>query len=501
MVNTYAESLLSGSRRTILLVIAAALLLALPLIFFTSAEVTMVVLVACLLGAIMFLKPEFTTLVVIFVFYTNLSVVGVRNGIPELFAASFFLLLGLPLFYILVVQKQRFIVNSVVIMMVVYLSLMLLSAAMSAQPNSTFSRINNFLIEGLILYVLILNCFRNTEMIRKAIWVLILAGGFIGALSVYQSATGDYANDFGGLAQASNAAINAGPESFLGQQRTVTRLAGPIGEKNRYAQMMVVLLPLAISRIVAERSPRLKLLAALCGMMILGGTFLTFSRGAGIAVIVIFVAMAALRIFDLRYWLLMAIGIPLLMLVFAPDYFERLSTLGEVSTIAEGTAGEADGSLLGRATENIGTLMIFLDHPLFGVGPGQTIRYIRAAGNEVGLRHLNEDRRAHNMYLEELADTGILGFAAFMSIVGITVVRLWQQARYWKSRNNDYFQTLAGLLMAVLAYMTTAFFLHLSYARYYWFLLAIAGAAIHVFSETARSTEKENPDELAEQNN
>jgi hypothetical protein len=37
-----------------------------------------------------------------------------------------------------------------------------------------------------------------------------------------------------------------------------------------------------------------------------------------------------------------------------------------------------------------------------------------------------------------------------------------------------------GLMLAVVTYMTTGLFLHLSYARYFWLVLAIAGAAAHL---------------------
>ena len=33
-----------------------------------------------------------------------------------------------------------------------------------------------------------------------------------------------------------------------------------------------------------------------------------------------------------------------------------------------------------------------------------------------------------------------------------------------------------GFLLALTAYLTTGLFLHLSYARYYWLILALAGA-------------------------
>ncbi len=491
---TTRSGLLLNSRRGMALIAMLLIVVAVPVVLFGSIEILLLALAGCALAAVMFSRPEVTTMVVIFVFYTNLSVVAVRGGVPEILALSFFVMLGLPLLYALFVQKQPLIINSVLLLMIVYLGFSLLSGILSVQPSATYSRINNFLIEGLILYALILNCIRTIDVLQKAVWVLLAAGALIGSLSVYQSVTGNYDNDFGGLAQVSNAAINAGEETFLGDQRTVSRLSGQIGEKNRYAQTMVVLLPLAVSRVLYERSRRRQLIAAVCGMLILGGTLLSFSRGAGLAIVALFFAMAALQVVRFRHWLVLAVATPLLILVIAPDYLERISTLGEVSDLASGNTGQTDGSILGRATENLAALYVFFDHPIVGVGPGQVTRYIRDAGNELGLRHLTEDRRAHNMYLEELADTGILGFSAFMGILLVTVTRLYQLMRYWQSRNNEYFQTLAGLLLAVFAYMVTAIFLHLSYARYYWFLLALAGAGIYVFNHAKlRLERREDP--------
>jgi hypothetical protein len=37
-----------------------------------------------------------------------------------------------------------------------------------------------------------------------------------------------------------------------------------------------------------------------------------------------------------------------------------------------------------------------------------------------------------------------------------------------------------GLLLSIVTYMTTGLFLHLSYARYFWLMLALAGAAAHI---------------------
>jgi hypothetical protein len=39
-----------------------------------------------------------------------------------------------------------------------------------------------------------------------------------------------------------------------------------------------------------------------------------------------------------------------------------------------------------------------------------------------------------------------------------------------------------AILLGIFGYFGTAMFLHLSYQRYYWFLMALAGAAIRIFN-------------------
>jgi hypothetical protein len=87
------------------------------------------------------------------------------------------------------------------------------------------------------------------------------------------------------------------------------------------------------------------------------------------------------------------------------------------------------------------------------------------------------------MYLEELADTGVIGFVLFISIPLITMYQLWQARHYWSSRQRpDVAYTAAGFFLALVAYLATAFFLHLSYVRYYWFILAFAAAFIRIYN-------------------
>jgi hypothetical protein len=64
-------------------------------------------------------------------------------------------------------------------------------------------------------------------------------------------------------------------------------------------------------------------------------------------------------------------------------------------------------------------------HPLFGVGPDNFRHYY---GSELGLEAWDERIQANNLYLEVLADLGVLGLAAFAWVVGEPLVRLGRRA-------------------------------------------------------------------------
>lgn len=169
-------------------------------------------------------------------------------------------------------------------------------------------------------------------------------------------------------------------------------------------------------------------------------------------------------------------------MVFVPNYIYRISTVINTLNLPNGNVAEAGGSVRGRATENLATFNVFTAHPVLGVGPGQTRYYIQEASNEIGYKNLTTDRRSHNLYLEQLSDGGIIGFASYLSIVLVTSIQLWRTARRFKASQPDVFYTLIGLLASIITFQITGLFLHLSYIRYYWFLMALAESGVLIFN-------------------
>jgi putative inorganic carbon (hco3(-)) transporter len=420
-------------------------------------------------------------------FYLNVPVVVANAvGLPTGNASAFALLLAVPVVLALVVGRQPLVVTPALALMVAWL-VVLVASSVAAAPkggDGGTGAIATFLTEGLLLYLLVVNAVRSPEMMRAVIWGLLLAGGLMGAMSVWQEATRAYHETLLGFAQVNDEAFKVG-DTVSGKVLR-PRLSGPIGEQNRYGQILLVLVPLAVSRIRAERRLAARSLAVALGGLILAGVVLSFSRGAAVALAVLAVAMVLIGFVRLRHLLAAALAAAVLVMAVVPEYALRVRSLGAADS-ATALDSRADAAIRGRATENLAALATFRDHPFLGAGPGGFFRhYSQEEANELDLRFLPKNRRAHNMYLEIAADTGIAGLAAFLAVVVATLAQLLRVARLWTALGREDLVVLAqAFFLALVAYLASAAFLQLSYQRYFWFLLALANATAWILRREA----------------
>jgi len=424
-------------------------------------------------------RPERALVVFAFGFYLNLPVLAAHDfHLSSGLASGFALLLLSPFLIYLVGERRPLVVTAALPLMVGYLVVLVMSASVAGGARaSTVAPLVTFLSEGLLLYLLVTNSIRTPSQLRAVIWTVMLAGALMGLLSLWQELTHSYHQTLGGLAQVDSTGFNVG--TGLTGKDLRPRLAGPIGEKNRYAQVLLVLLPLAVSRMRAEPTRRLRLLAAACAGLILSGVVLSFSRGAAVAALILVLVAAALRLISLRQLVAILAVVATLVALVAPDYITRLQSLGNANAALSQQSSGVDQAIQGRATENIAALGVFRDHPLLGVGPGQFFsRYSAQYGNELDLRFLEQNRRAHNLYLEIAADTGVLGLGAFLAIVLVTLVSLRRLTVRCRARSPGLVSLGNSLLAALVAYLASGIFLQLAYQRYFWFLVALANVAI-----------------------
>jgi len=431
-------------------------------------------------------RPERALLVFAFGFYLNLPVIAAHDfHISSGLASAFALLLLSPFLIYVVGERRPLVVTAALPLMIGYLVVLVLSAALAGGARaSTVAPVVTFLSEGLLLYLLVTNAIRTPTQLRAVIWTVVLAGALMGLVSVWQELTHSYHHTLGGLAQVDSTGFNIG--TGVSGKDVRPRLAGPIGEKNRYAQVLLVLLPLALSRIRAEPDRKLRLLAAGCAGLILSGVVLSFSRGAAVAALILVLVSAALRLISLRQLVAILVVVATLVALVAPDYVTRLQSLGNADAALSPQSSGVDQAIQGRATENIAALAVFRDHPVLGVGPGQFFsRYSAQYGNALDLRFLEQNRRAHNLYLEIAADTGLLGLGAFLTIVLVTLVSLRRLTVRARVRRPDLASLGNALLASVIAYLASGLFLQLAYQRYFWFLIALANSAVWLLGREA----------------
>ena len=430
------------------------------------------------------LAAEISVVVFFFVFYTNLAVVLTQfHGVPQIIASGVGLLLLVPIARSIVLERQQLVTTPVLPLLFAFLGALCLSGVLSSEPEVVRRSVGLYLTEGLLLYLLVSNAVRTTRMLTLVVWTAIVAGSLLGGLSIYQELTGTFENDYAGFAQVdrldTGGGFNIAPEGSE-EKELRPRLGGPLGSENRYAQILATLFPLALIRAFREPSRRRRLIGAVGSLLIMGGILLTFSRGAAVALGATLIFMVLVRELRIRHLLVSAAALTTVVAFMVPDYVIRLSSLGRVSALSsESTEDAPDSALVGRQTENLAAWSTFLDHPLTGVGPGVYFNeYSREEANRLGLRYLQSQRRAHSLYLEMAADLGIVGLGTFLAMVGTAMALLYGRARYWRGRDPERAMLAGSFLAALFAYLASAAFLHLSYQRFFWVLLALASAVI-----------------------
>jgi putative inorganic carbon (HCO3(-)) transporter len=444
-----------------------------------------IVVVAALVMAIgalaIAIRPDTATLVVIAILYSNAAAIAVqRYDVPYFVGATFPLLLVVPFAHHVVIRRQPIIIATGLPWMLGYFIVMILGtvAGMAAAPERALEALVTFAVEGLLIYFVVTNVIRSLDDLRRAVWVLLIVGMVIGALSVHQQVTKSWDSDYGGFARVSDATLDGGGARFSTQDRQ-PRLSGPIGEKNRYAQVMVVLIPLGLLMAWTTKRPSLRILAAVATAFIAFGAVLTFSRGAALGFAITIMLMALLGYIRPSQVFALAIGVAVLFTV-QPTYLERLLTIEALGGATESGVTVEDDSFRKRANETIAALLVFADHPLLGVGRGLFPVHYGEYADEVGIIHDLEARQAHNLYAGMAAEVGLPGLIFFMGIFGSTLFALARVRSRTRVIAPQHAAMATAFFLAVVAYLTTGLFLHLSYERYLWILLALAASAAYI---------------------
>jgi O-antigen ligase len=301
------------------------------------------------------------------------------------------------------------------------------------------------------------------------IYGLLSAGILLGTISVIQVGFNFYSHNFAGFGMIQEMNIVDEIDSM--------RIGGSIGDPNIYAQVMLFIIPIAFERMINEKNLFLKLVAIWSFVATFLTVVFTYSRGAFIALALMVLFVIIYKKIPIKY-LILGILILSLFIPFLPsNYVDRILTIPQ-SLPFFGNSVKDEVSYSGRWSEMVSAVMMFLDHPLIGVGVNNYKYHYLDYARRIGTDLRGTERNPHILYLQVLAEQGIIGFFAFMFIIYMMFRELLMAAKAFnKSEKYKKYGGIAeSVMVGMFGWLTAALFLHLAYPRYFWIIYAFAFA-------------------------
>jgi len=459
-------------------------------------------LATALIGAVvayLLAWPEAGMVLGIFLLYSGLPAVLINDqGLPAVVALGIPLMLAVPLASRLA-GREGFIMSTGLRWVFVLVVVQIAVALAAEHQQEAQAKLLTFLMEGAVVYLIVVNIVRTPESLRRAIWAVIGAGAFLASVAILQQVSGRTDQPFAGFAQLDGA--------YFAGTSDVFRAQGPLADANYFAQILLPVTALGLAAIWRGRTRQERLLARVAVAVCVTAIAFTYSRGGALA---LFGILAGLAFFRYLRAVHMAgiVALLALVLLLVPGYSERLGTLAGVagSTAVSNASSSDDLSAAARATENRAALLVFRDHPLLGVGQGGFPllyqQYAQRVGGEIHTRNssrlrradiragLAPEREAHNFFLSIGADMGIAGLLAYCTIIVVTLHQLLRARRKWLVVRPDLEGLATGMLFAVTGYLMAAVFLSLAFERYFWLLLGLAGAAGHALLQHSADSDE-----------
>jgi len=421
-------------------------------------------------GLVLFIASIFSVetglLILFFLTFTRFSDIAVHYHNAPSLAKAYIFILGIVILIRWVVFKEQPTGWQRAAVLIGIYGLVLVSSMFYASDTTLVSESLSVFVKDAFIAIIIIILLNNVTRLNRVIWSLLFAGVFMGTISVYQYLTGTFENNYWGFAQASFMQYAGSLEGY--------RISGPVGDPNFYAQVMVVLVPLALERVLNERNRALRLIAIWALSVITLTVVFTYSRGGFVALCAAVLAWFILYPPRIKYLpFLFLVGLALMMLI-PQEYLARITSLGELISAPSVGFRTQDSALRGRASEALAGLEMIKSHPILGVGLNNYIVNYQEYAKSIGLAPTASDRAAHNLYLEVAAETGLVGFTAFAALLWTmarNIISSWKKLK--KAGNNRIASMVAAFGASTFGYLVAAVFIHAAYPRYFWLLVGI----------------------------
>lgn len=340
---------------------------------------------------------------------------------------------------------------------VAFLAWVALSSLWAENAGDTSAVLLKYGLDAL-LFVIVFEAVRTPAHV-KGLLAALVAGGTVAAA-------------YGIIASPNLASLAASPTAAT----DLDRLGGTIADPNLLAAVLVVAFVLAVALAATTGSPAARLALIAAGGSALLSVFLTASRGGLVGLVAALLTGIVLA----RGRRAAAIGGALVVVaasvvyvgLFDPGVAQRYST-------ADGGNGRTDLWKVGwRMAEA---------NPVRGVGAGNfrdsSAHYVLAEPGSIEDSRfiVDQPRFAHNVYLEVLAELGVVGLALFLALVGAAIGTGVQAARRFARVGDASMELLSrAVVVALVALLAMDFFLSDQFSKQLWLLLALCPALLAI---------------------
>jgi O-antigen ligase len=353
-----------------------------------------------------------------------------------------------------VARRERFAVPrellAVAVLAVAYVAASIGASDRAAAAGETLDLLSYGVIVALLMLLL-----DTPAWLRRAVWAVVAGVGVLALLAIVQQVTKTYGSTYGGFASV----LPAGD---------AMRSAGPLNP-NPFGQILATSAVLAFYLARVQSRPSARALAGAISLTCVIAAIYTQSRAALIALLIVAIAIAVLHGVRLRVLAVAICAMVALAPVVLPNSLDQ-----RIDALSDGTSATAsfrdNNSLRGRTSENLAAVNMWADHPLLGVGPDNFEVHYQTYSAAIGIDQRAEARGAHNLYLEAFAELGLLGAAAFLTVIWLSLRGAWRARSRLEGRDALLCE---GLAVALGAFLICALTLHSAYARYEWIFLGL----------------------------
>ncbi len=331
---------------------------------------------------------------------------------------------------------------------------------------TSFAMLNSFSIWAIYfvfisMYFVIINTVNTKKLLMNLLTVFVLSGFLVCLYGVAQYVFGwDTAQAW------------MDEEMFSDIKM---RIYSTLGNPNVLGEYILLVLPASVGLMWVNKRFEAKVVYAAVSALMFGALILTFSRGCWIGIMAaaaIFITFAAGKL-----WGLGLIALPIIPMILPQSIINRFSSIGNME----------DSSTSYRVYIWMGTLAMIKDFWLSGIGMGQkafTQVYPFYSYNGIVAPH------SHNLFLQILVESGIVGIAVFLIIAVLFLRRV--MTGYQAGGKGDSLSTImtalsAGVCGFLLQGMFDNCFYNYRVMLVFWCVLAMGRACVYV-AEQKRGT-------------